>query len=140
VKLLTRYAFSLIGTHYSWGGSNPIGGFDCSGFVLELLSAAGIAPPIDMTANSLYSYLKSEGLYSTGNACESALAFYGKEKNKITHVGYCISNTHMIEAGGGHSETRSKEDANLANAFVRLRPILRRNDLIDILNPAVQIC
>ena len=64
-----------------------------------------------------------------------ALVFYGKN-NTVEHVALALSGTEIIEAGGGDSTTRTREDAARRNAFVRVRQYNYRSDLIAILqNP-----
>ena len=35
-------AWHLLGTPYRWGGDDPILGFDCSGFIVEILKSVGV--------------------------------------------------------------------------------------------------
>lgn len=39
-KIATKVAWSFIGKWYKWGGDDP-SGFDCSGFVIEILIGYG---------------------------------------------------------------------------------------------------
>lgn len=130
---LIDYARSFIGTPYKWGGSNPISGFDCSGLVQEILASAGIDPPGDQTAQSLYDHFVSR---STPNVRQAGvLAFYGPSIGKITHVAFMIDPYRVIEAGGGGSKTLTREDADRMNAFVRERLVNHRPDLLVTLKP-----
>ena len=38
-----KLAWKYIGKFYKWGGDDP-SGFDCSGFVIEILKSVGILP------------------------------------------------------------------------------------------------
>ena len=127
--LAIKYAFSWIGTPYLWGGDD-FSGMDCSGFVQEILMSVGLDFPGDQTADGLYR--RSEEWPEVMTA--GSLAFFGKEK-KITHVGFLVAPTIMIEAGGGNSQSKSAEIAAKQNAFVRMRPIYNRNDFIVARNP-----
>lgn len=130
---LTRYAMSLIGTPYRWGGENPVRGFDCSGLVQEILRSAGIDPPGDQTAQKLYDHFElmaTSGVYAAG-----ALAFYGKSVREITHVAFMIDQYRIVEAGGGGHLTLTHDDAGAANAFVRMRLVGYRKDLVATLKP-----
>lgn len=127
---LQMYAMSMVGLPYRWGGDDPVEGFDCSGLVLELLKSVGVMPgSVDMTAAGLADYFKARKVAPKFGA----LSFYGT--GKITHVGFCLDEKLMLEAGGGTSKTLTKDDASKQNAYVRIRPIMSRGDLVDILMP-----
>jgi cell wall-associated NlpC family hydrolase len=132
-SLLVRYALSLLGTPYRWGGENPIGGFDCSGLVQEILRSVGMDPPGDQSAQALFEHFVKTS--SRGDLAEGALAFYGSSITKINHVAFMIDSFRVIEAGGGGSKTLTKEDANLQNAFIRIRPVKHRADFLTTLMP-----
>lgn len=128
---LTDYACSFIGKPYAWGGDDPMAGFDCSGLAQEILASVGFDPKGDQTAHQLYEHFKSNGKEQSG---AGALAFYGKPE-RITHVGFMIDNFRMVEAGGGGSRTKTIEDAIKQNAYIRIRPINHRSDLVACLMP-----
>ena len=121
------YAERFIGTHYRWGGQNPIAGFDCSGLVVECLRAFDFVPSdYDDTAQGIYDLMVKRGapvIESRGS-----LVFFGKDLTSIKHVGIVVGHDLMIEAGGGGPLTKTKEDAQLQGAFVRYRPINMRTD------------
>lgn len=133
MQYLIQYAISLLGTRYKWGGSNPLSGWDCSGLVQEILASCGMDPPGDQTAQTLFNYFEpksSVNVYQPG-----AIAFYGQSLTKIIHVAFMIDNYRIIEAGGGGSHTLTKEDAELQNAFVRMRLVKHRGDFLITLKP-----
>jgi len=100
-------------------------GWDCSGLVVEVLKAIGlVSGQFDASAHTLYMMTKEGG---TLRPVPHALAFYGKN-NSVTHVGYCISPTHMVESGSGDSKTVNLDMAIKQQAFVRIRPIFGRKD------------
>lgn len=136
IEHLVDYALSFVGTPYRWGGDDPMSGFDCSGLTQEILAAAGEDPVGDQTAHTLYLHFKRYGIIRAIDADPEAgdLAFYGTNF-RITHVGFCIDSYCMVEAGGGGRRTRTEKDAETQNAYVRLRPIRRRSDLVAILSP-----
>lgn len=135
IELLRLYAMQFVGLPYIWGGDDSIVGFDCSGLAQEILSAFGAhpRPGVDLTAQGLYDSLSSSGQYNSSSV--GALAFYGKDYKKITHVAIIIGPGLIIEAGGGGSTTTDKEAAARANAYVRIRPLKRRSDLIACILP-----
>lgn len=135
LNLLKEYSMSHLGIPYKWGGDDPMLGYDCSGFVQELLMSAGTHPnpKQDFTAQGLYNYFAKHGSY---NVCSlGSLAFYGKSHEKITHIAFCLDQKTMIEAGGGGSRTIDSDMAAKHNAYVRIRPINNRSDLVVCIMP-----
>lgn len=110
-------------------------GLDCSGLVQEILATVGEDPPGDQTAQGLFDYFGEQGRASWNECSLGSLVFFGKSVTKITHVGFCIDSYRMVEAGGGGSRTRTKKDAEIQNAFVRIRLIKNRSDIVAILRP-----
>jgi cell wall-associated NlpC family hydrolase len=128
---LYDYAVSTLWRPYVYGGDD-FNGIDCSGLVLELLKAVGVWPnKEDTTANGLYNHFHR---YRVDDPCFGALSFYGKP-GAISHVGFCLNNQMMIEAGGGDSSTKTPDDAARKNAWVRMRPIRFRSDLVGFVMP-----
>ena len=118
-KLAITYAMHFIGTWYSWGGDDP-SGFDCSGYIVEVLQAVGLlGRKEDLTADGLYRRFKN---YEVEKPYAGCLVFWGSNKKK-THVELCIDEYHSIGASGGGRFVKTKEDAIKANAFIKIRPI-----------------
>ena len=114
-----EYALSFIGVNYEWGGNNAQG-FDCSGYVCEILRPSGlIGNKEDLTAAAIHNKFKSKVVGSPSLGC---LVFYGRDIRRITHVAFMITEDIILEAGGGGSSTIDAESADKANAFVRARP------------------
>lgn len=131
--LIEAYAMAHVLRPYRWGGDDPLAGFDCSGLVLELLKAAGVvAGPTDMTAQALHDCFEIGKCFSP---VFGTLLFFGVSDQKIDHVTMAMNPTHMIEAGGGGSTTRTLADAVAQNAYVRIRPIARRGKPVAMLDP-----
>lgn len=126
--MIIKYALAFLGKPYIWGGDDPMRGFDCSGLVQELLASVGKDPAGDQTAHGLYLHFSANGTLIQKPE-EAALAFFGTEQ-RITHVALCLNDYQMIEAGGGGSSTKTVNDAIAQNAFVRIRPISNRKDLV----------
>lgn len=111
-------------------------GFDCSGLAIELLKAAGVLPhAYDSTAKGLLQELIKRGGQKTQFAGFGTICFYGKTPDEISHVTFALDRDTMLEAGGGGSSTTTLENAIKQNAFVRIRPILNRSDLVTMCNP-----
>lgn len=137
-QALYDYAMRFVGLPYIWGGDDPIRGFDCSGLVLELMQSVGQLPPkIDINAQGIFDTFKGRGREASA-ADFGSLLFFGVDKTKITHVGFALNQRQMLEAGGGGSATLSAEDAISQNAYIRVRPITNRKDLVAIATPDYQ--
>ena len=80
-EIALKIAESHLGLAYMWGGNNARTGFDCSGFVVEVLRSVGVLPIVgDWTAAMLlerFAHNKTAGL-TRGN-----LVFWG---DPATHV------------------------------------------------------
>jgi cell wall-associated NlpC family hydrolase len=137
MDLITQYAMRFVGVPYKWGGSHPLEGFDCSGFVQYVLKFAGIDPPGDQSAQGLYDYFIKTG--RVGIKGPGALAFFGKAANRISHVGFCVDGLRMIHCASGDSTTVSLERAKAQGACVRGDLIAYRNDpFIAVVMPDYQ--
>lgn len=133
---LREYAMELVGLPYIWGGDDPMLGFDCSGLVQELLISCGAHPnpKVDHTAQMLFDYFNVHG--SWNKHVLGSLAFYGASASKVTHVAMLLDQYRIIEAGGGGSATTTAAVAAKQNAFVRIRLIKARGDLVAVIKPS----
>jgi len=124
---------SYVGTPYQWGGDDPTA-FDCSGLCIEILQSCGMFPhKKDTTSQGLWDKFKVEGLGP--RLSFGALAFFGKSESSITHVTFMLDNWRMLEAGGGGRRVMTLEDARKYNAFIRVRPLTIRRDLVAVAMP-----
>lgn len=136
-SIAVKYAWTFLGSLYRWGGDDP-SGWDCSGLVQEILASVGLDPKGDQTAQMLYEHFKDNAIdISTFDPYDGCVVFYGSSLDKITHVGFAIGNGLMIEAGGGGSRTKTEQDAINQNAFVRIRPVNNRRDLLIACDPFI---
>jgi len=124
IREATEYAWRLVGTPYIWGGNDPMRGFDCSGFVIEVLKAVGRLPyQGDWIARDLYGIFPSRHRPERG-----CLVFWGGSIDTINHVEFCLNEHISIGASGGGSKILALADAVEHDAFIKPRPILRPDD------------
>jgi cell wall-associated NlpC family hydrolase len=119
IELMMKIAWSYLGTFYRWGGDDP-SGFDCSGFVIEVLKSVGLLPEgFDGTAQTLHDMFYPLTFPQIG-----CLAFRKNASGKIVHVGIVLDPSWLvIHASGGGSNTLTLEDAIKQNAFIKVRPV-----------------
>lgn len=134
MHILYATALSLLNVPYKWGGATPIEGLDCSGLTLILLRSSGERIQNDTTAQGLFNY------YSNGNGEFNryeigALAFYGGSASKVTHVAMLLDRYRIIEAGGGGPTVTNLAQAIKEEAFVRIRTVNYRADLVAVIKP-----
>ncbi len=128
IAVLYDYAIRQIGLPYRWGGSNALTGYDCSGLVCELLQSVGVLPfKSDLGSQALYDKFP---IVVTPNF--GSLVFFG---SPIDHVGFCLNDKLMLEAGGGDHTTVTREAAEKQGASVRIRPISYRKELVGFRHP-----
>lgn len=133
--LFEAVCLQFLNVPYRWGGDDPIAGLDCSGLAIMVTEAFGAHPGTDMTAQGLHDWLLANGGRRVEPA-RGALAFYGGGASRITHVAICLNDRLVVEAGGGGSKTTTLQAAIEQNAFVRIRPVGRRKDLVAVILPA----
>lgn len=140
VKIAKKIAWSFLGKPYLWGGDDPIAGFDCSGFVIEILKSVGMLPRSgDWTANTLYHDM---GWPNARLPEAGMLAFWRKKKHQhgtvqytIIHVEFCLNEYVAIGASGGGGRTMTMQDAIEQNAYIKVRPFRSRKNLVGFKDP-----
>lgn len=134
MEYIVAYALSFVGTPYIYGSNHPEIGLDCSGLVCEILKSGGaIGTKEDLSAQQIFDRFQHDGRWNQFGP--GTLAFYGKSVTQITHVAIMIDNLRIVEAGGGDSTTVTVKDAVAKNAFVRVRPVKYRGDLVALIRP-----
>jgi len=133
-EIATKVAWSFLGKPYLWGGDDPVAGFDCSGFMNEVLKSVGALPRKgDWTAAALRDRFAAAAVAQPYAGC---LVFYGPTTaGPITHVEFCLDGEHSIGASGGGSKTLSPADAVAQNAYIKVRPILSRAGIVAYVDP-----
>ena len=143
IQIATKIAWSYLGRPYIWGGDDPIKGFDCSGFVIEILKSVGKLPRDnnwDTTAKGLYKIFKKieEVPPEEDPWVEEGMLVFWHSKNdrrNIIHVEYCINHELSIGASGGGSKTKTIENAISSNAFIKIRPFESRPNIHGFVDP-----
>lgn len=108
-------------------------GFDCSGFVIEVLKSAGILHRgYDNTAHGLF-----QEFVRVSNPKEGCLVFWHGSGQRIVHVEYCLDSVHSIGASGGGGRTVTLEEAIRQNAYIKIRPFESRPKVAGFANPFI---
>jgi len=104
---------------YIWSGDDPLAGFDCSGFCIEVLQSVGRLPPGDWTAAEL------AAMWGDVLAPRPGCLVFWNRGSGIGHVEivYQTGPTLTIGASGGGSSTTTFAEAVKANAYIKIRPI-----------------
>ncbi len=90
-EMLTE-AHQFIGLPYLWGGASGFG-FDCSGFVQTLFRQMGIYLPRDAKQQAKYTQA-----IPLENLERGDLLFFGKNPEKVTHVGLYLGEGAFLHA------------------------------------------
>ena len=91
-QALINYALQFIGNPYVWGGTDPVHGADCSGFVLSVMANFGISLPRTAAAQSTVGTPVSLDSIQPGD-----LLFY-QGSGGIGHVTMYIGNGQVVHA------------------------------------------
>jgi cell wall-associated NlpC family hydrolase len=90
--IVARTAERFVGIPYRWGGNTVVEGLDCSGFARAVYNLAGVSLP--RTAAEQY----RAGRLVSGEPSEGDLVFFGRNIEKITHVGIYSGDGHFVHA------------------------------------------
>lgn len=138
IPIATEVAKSFLGLPYKWGGDDPMKGFDCSGFVIEILKSVGYLPRVgDWTAQSLFDMFRDN---HSAIAEEGMLVFWRRSSPsvppyKIIHIEYILNKRLAIGASGGGGSTITEQDAVEQNAYIKIRPYASRVNHVGFYDP-----
>lgn len=90
---LTKQARDFLGYQYTWGGRSPKG-FDCSGLVQTIFSLCSYQLPRDSGQQHEHHCLSNDH----NDARAGDLFFFGKTKDRVSHVGLATGNGRFIHA------------------------------------------
>jgi cell wall-associated NlpC family hydrolase len=91
---LLKYALSLVGVNYKYGGKSPETGLDCSGFVRYVYQqAAGLILPHNARAISMFGKKIAISELQPGD-----LVFYNTMRHTFSHVGIYLGENKFIHA------------------------------------------
>ena len=118
---VVTHAVESIGTAYSWGGTSPAAGFDCSGLVTFAHSRAGIVTP--RTARDQFIQGRSVNF---PDLLPGDLIFFRSPKKSGYHVGIYTGRYQFVHAPG---KGRKVVLASLNNAYFKRHYIGARSYL-----------
>lgn len=96
---LLRYALSLQGVPYVWGGSSPVHGFDCSGYVQHVFRRYGVDLPRRSHDIALAVPQVPKSARQPGD-----LIFFKTTSEPYSHVGIYLGNDAFVHASKGHGK------------------------------------
>lgn len=135
IDVALSIAERLINTPYRWGGNDPMEGFDCSGLVIEILQSVGLFKrDKDTTAHGLSLLYPETDILAPGT-----LVFYDWNNDKrMDHVEMVAfldesGEVFTIGASGGDDRTTTVTNAQMQNAYVKIRPL--REGYCKAVNP-----
>ena len=92
---LLRRIEDLLGLPYLWGGRTPLG-FDCSGFVQQVMAEQGVRLPRDAEDQ----YRAVQALGPSARPTTGDLVFFGPRRGRVTHVGLVLGEGRFVHAQG----------------------------------------
>lgn len=126
MKINIELARKYLGRPYVWGGNcEAEGGYDCSGFVFQVLHQSGFKVNRDTAQGYYNTFSKYE--VSKNNIATGDLLFFGKSKKSITHIAIALDPITMIESIGTKKNTKTNKGKG-----VSISKITRRKDLVAV--------
>jgi len=115
-----------MGLPYKWGGNDPLEGFDCSGLMVEVLQTVGLMKRgSDDTADGLSRMFNQTEVFQPG-----VMVYWDWNRDgKIDHVEMIAhvdddGEIYTVGASGGDNSTGSVQAAIMADAYVKMRPLV----------------
>ena len=97
-RQIADYGVEFVGMRYTWGGSSPATGFDCSGLVTYVMRQFNIN--LTRTASGQY---KDNGTHiHKSDLVPGDLVFFSSNGRTVTHVGIYIGEGKFVHASGIH--------------------------------------
>lgn len=114
-QAIVNAARATVGTRYTWGGSSPSGGLDCSGLVYHAYNQAGM----NMPRKTAKGYTFGGRIISQSQAQPGDLvAFTG---NNYGHMGIYTGNGRIIDASSSQGRVVERSIWNAPHVFVTYR-------------------
>jgi NlpC/P60 family len=119
------WAQNYVGTRYSYSGTNPKRGFDCSGFTSYIMREYGVNISHGSTAQATQG-----GKVSLENAQPGDLVFFGRKK-RISHVAIIVSNNNGNITVVHSTNTRGVVVENIQESDYWRKRILFARDVVS---------
>jgi len=129
-QIAIEHGLRFVGKPYIHGGQGPVG-LDCSGLITEISRAVGlIGRKFDLSAQGFYNRFQK---YEVDIPIPGSFVFFGRTRDKITHMGMVVEITQcgealVLEAAGGDRDTKTPLQAQKHDAMVTIRPL--RGDML----------
>ncbi|MGR3809980.1 C40 family peptidase [Jiulongibacter sp. NS-SX5] len=127
----------FLGVPYLWGGTS-FKGVDCSGFTKNVMLQKGIYLPRDASQQALVGDEIDEGK-SFENLKEGDLLFFGRAKDRVTHVGVYLGERRFIHSSGmvkfaSFDPDSPEYDEFNTNRFLFAKRVIESKN-VSLLNP-----
>lgn len=124
VSSLIAKAKNFIGLPYRFGGTSPVSGFDCSGFMQYVYKQNGVDLPRTSQAMASSGRSVARGELKAGD-----MVFFRTEGSRISHVGMYIGDNQFIHAPrtGRSIEITSLNSGYWSKTFATARRVLNDN-------------